>query len=160
MAKRRRAPWWELVPKDEIRRIFGIAGHPHAARISWNGTRCMRSSRHCFQVACKAKRLEAVGHLVPGFCGVAENTKIDPSHGWKEGDPLYHLSPRDSQKGKHLNPRDTERRDCKGSPIRVCGLTTGCPVLDASKGNWEDESWPIISSGWSWGESESGSHLD
>jgi hypothetical protein len=33
-------------------------------------------------------------------------------------------------------------------------------VLDVSEGDREDESWPVTSSGWSWGESESGSHQD
>jgi hypothetical protein len=31
------------------------------------------------------------------------------------------------------NPRDTEGRDHKGSPGRICGLTKECPVLDASR---------------------------
>jgi hypothetical protein len=74
---------------------------------------------------------------------------------------LYHLSPPDSQTGGVFeNPRDTEGRDCKGSSRRVCGLTKECPVLDESEGDWEDESWPVTSSGWSWGELELGSHQD
>jgi hypothetical protein len=60
-----------------------------------------------------------------------------------KGTPLYHLSPKIAQKGRCLNPRDTEGRDCKGSPIRVCGLNKECLVLDASEGNWDDVSWPV-----------------
>jgi hypothetical protein len=51
-----------------------------------------------------------------------------------EGIPLLPEPPRDSQTGGVFeNPEDTEGRDCKGSPKRVCGLTKECPVLDASR---------------------------
>jgi hypothetical protein len=36
----------------------------------------------------------------------------------------------------------------------------GCPMFDASEGDWEDKFWLVTSSEWSWGESESGSHQD
>jgi hypothetical protein len=85
---------------------------------------------------------------------------MDPSL-TTEGILLLPEPPRDNQTGGVFgNPGDTEGRDHKESPRRVCGLTKECPVLDASEGNWEDESWPVTSSGWSWGESEWGSHQD
>jgi hypothetical protein len=82
---------------------------------------------------------------------------MDPSPTMK-GIPLPPELPRDSQTGGVFeNPGDAEGRDRKRSPRRLCGLIKECLVLDASKGDWEDESWPVASSGWSWGESELGS---
>jgi hypothetical protein len=85
-----------------------------------------------------------VGPPGPGVCGspgtglcrwvVSEtHNKNRPKPNRGKGAPLYRLSTRDIEKGGCLNHRDTEGRDHKGSPIRVCGLTKECPVLDASK---------------------------
>jgi hypothetical protein len=58
---------------------------------------------------------------------------MDPSPK-TEGIPLLPEPPRDSQTGGVFeNPGDTEGRDHKESPRRVCGLTKECPVLDASR---------------------------
>jgi hypothetical protein len=58
---------------------------------------------------------------------------MDPSP-TTEGILLLPEPSRDSQTGGVFeNPRDTEGRDCKESPRRVCGLTKDCPVLDASR---------------------------
>jgi hypothetical protein len=58
---------------------------------------------------------------------------MDPSL-TTEGILLPPEPPRDSQTGEVFeNPGDTEGRDRKGSPRRVCGLTKECPVLDASR---------------------------
>jgi hypothetical protein len=52
----------------------------------------------------------------------------------RKGIPLPPEQSRDSQTGKMFeNPGDTEGRDHKGGPIRVCGLTKECLVLDASR---------------------------
>jgi hypothetical protein len=128
-----------------------------------NGTRCMRSSHHCVQVACRAPRARRLWvtqrrALQPAVSETNDKNRPKPDGG--KGNPLHCLSPRDGKKGECLNPRDTEGRDHKGSPIRVCGLTKRCLVLDASKGDQEDEFWPVTSSEWSWGESESVSHQD
>jgi hypothetical protein len=57
---------------------------------------------------------------------------MDPSP-TRKGIPLPPEPSRDSQTGEMFeNPGDTEGRDRKGSPIRVCGLKE-CPVLDASR---------------------------
>jgi hypothetical protein len=96
-----------------------------------NGTRCMRNSCHCVQVACRAPP----GPRGCGSPGAVSETddKNRPKLNRGKRTPLYHLSPRDIQKGGCLNPRDTKGRDHKRSPIRVCGLTKECPVLDASR---------------------------
>jgi hypothetical protein len=41
--------------------------------------------------------------------------------------------PEMAKRGVFGNPGDTEGRDRKGSPRRVCGLTKECLVLDASR---------------------------
>jgi hypothetical protein len=58
---------------------------------------------------------------------------MDPSL-TRKGIPLPPELPRDSQTGGVFeNSGDTEGRDCKGSPRRVCRLSKECLVLDASR---------------------------
>jgi hypothetical protein len=53
---------------------------------------------------------------------------------WQLRESFCHLShPEIAKRGVFENPGDTEGRDCKESPRRVCGLTKECPVLDASR---------------------------
>jgi hypothetical protein len=78
----------------------------------------------------------------------------------EKGIPLLSELPTESQIGEMLKTQRHQRERPQREPRRVCGLTKECLVLDASEGNQEDESRPITSSEWSWGESESGSHQD
>jgi hypothetical protein len=76
-----------------------------------------------------------MGHLGPGFLTRVSEThdKMDPSL-TTEGILLPPEPPKDSQTGGVFeNSRDTEGRDRKESPRKVCGLTKECPVLDASR---------------------------
>jgi hypothetical protein len=93
----------------------------------------------------------------PRFCRVPDPVKPNPA---EKGIPLPSEPPRESQIGEMLGTQTHQRERLQREPRRVCGLTKECPVLDLSEGNQEDESWPVTSSGWSWSESEWGSHQD
>jgi hypothetical protein len=70
------------------------------------------------------------------------------------------LSPRDDQKGEMLKPQRHRRERLQWEPNRGVWTHQRMSGVGCKQGDWEDESWPVTSSGWSWGESESGSHQD
>jgi hypothetical protein len=143
--------------------MWNHGASPHSSNI----LRMVQGAREAVVTAFKW----LVGPLGPGGCGspsaglfsvqsLRPTSKIDSSQMEGREAPLP-SEPKDSQKkGRCLNPRDTKGRDHKGSPIRVCGLTKGCLVLDMNEGDQKDECWPVTSSEWSWAESESRSHQD
>jgi hypothetical protein len=72
-----------------------------------------------------ADGLRAMGHLGPGFLMMG---LLRPTIKWiqaRQGrESLYRLSrPEIAKRGVFENPGDTEGRDHKGSPRRLCGLT-------------------------------------
>jgi hypothetical protein len=84
-------------------------------------------------VAYRAKRLRAVGHPVLGF-RQRESMKNRPKPDKREGNPSTIPEIAEGGWNFHLNPRDTKGRDRKGSPMRVYGLTRGCPDVRGGEG--------------------------
>jgi hypothetical protein len=109
-------------------------------------------------------RPRGCGSSSAGLCRWAVSKTDDknrPKPNRGKGIPLYHLSPSDIRKGggvfkpqRHQRERP-QRESNKGmwTHQRMSGV--GC-----KQGDREDESWPVTSSGWSWGELEWGSHQD
>jgi hypothetical protein len=85
---------------------------------------------------------------------------MDPSP-TRKGIPLQPEPPRDSQTGEVFeNPGDTEGRDHKREPEKGMWIHQRMSGVGFKQGDQEDESWPVMSSWWSWGELEWGSHQD
>jgi hypothetical protein len=70
------------------------------------------------------------------------------------------LSPRDDQKGEMLKPQRHRRERLQWEPNRGVWTHQRISGVGCKQGDRENESWPVTSSGWSWGKSESGSHQD
>jgi hypothetical protein len=73
---------------------------------------------------------------------------------------LYHLSPRDGQKGEMLKPQRHQRERPQWEPNRGVWTHQRMSGVGCKQGDREDEYWPVTSSGWSWSELESESHQD
>jgi hypothetical protein len=106
-----------------------------------------------------------VGPPGPGGCGspgaglrrwvVSEtDDKNRPKLNRGKGPPPYHLSPRDIQKVGVFKPQRHQRERPQRESNKGMWAHQRMSGVGCKQGNWEDESWPVMSSGWSWGELE------
>jgi hypothetical protein len=143
------------VPEWE-RRILCTVGHPCTTQ-KYPRERKTHENQSSLSSGGLQARGQRLGLPGPRFCRVLDPVKSKPCG---EGDPsTIWATQRKPNRGNDQNPETPEGETAKGAQKgmwthqRMSGV--GC-----KRGHWEDESWPITSSGWPWGQSESGSHQD
>jgi hypothetical protein len=143
--------------------IWNRGASPHGSNI----LRTVQGTREAVVTAFKW----LVGPLGPRGCGspstrlcrwvVSEtDNKNRPKLNTGKGTPLYHLSLRDIQKGGLFKPQRHGRERLQSEPNKGMWTHQRMSGVGCKQGDWEDESWPVTSSGWSWGELEWGFHQD
>jgi hypothetical protein len=122
------------VPEWE-RRILCTVEQPRITQISERMQNTQESVVAKFKWFAGCRWVEGYGSPGPKLF---DDGSLRPTRKWiqarQERESIYHLShPEIAKWGVFENPVDTEGRDHKGSPRKVCGLTKECLVLDASR---------------------------
>jgi hypothetical protein len=126
-----------------------------------NGTRHTRNSCRCIQWLVGPPGPRGCGSPSAGLCRwVVSDDKNRPKLNRGKGTPFYCLSPRDIQKGRVFKPQRHQRKRPQREPNKGMWTHQRMSGVGCKQGDWEDEFWPVTSSGWSWGELEWGSHQD